>query len=168
MELKNNDGSKASYPTSLQLEYRQGILHVVFEAKNSELYCPYNHDNQPLYEGCAVELFLAEKGDRNSYIEYEFSPNGAVFCGRIDYDKKPNLTMLPTDGISCTASVKGNEYIINAAIAVEMDKEKALFNAYRIECSKKDEPQKLMALYPTESKTFHVPERMRKISDVLQ
>lgn len=168
MELKNNDGSKASYFTSLQLEYRHGVLYVVFQAKNSHLYCPYNHDNMPLYEGCAVELFLAEKGEKNSYLEYEFSPNGAVFCGRINYDGKPNLTMLPTDGISCTASVKDNEYVINAAIDVDIDMEKALFNAYRIECSKKDEQQKLMALFPTERSTFHVPEKMRKLSDVLQ
>ncbi len=168
MIFVRNDGAQAARRTDFDISYGDGALTVTYTADNSELFCPYSKDNEPLYEGCVVELFLAEKGDRDSYLEYEFSPCGAVFCGRITYDGAPHLELLPVESIThCDIEAYGSGYRVKARITVDIDIDCALFNAYRIECKEGDTEQELFALFPTKCATFHRPEFMRPLRQYL-
>ena len=169
MILLSNDGSPASRSTDFGVRYQDGILTLEYIASDSDLFCPYTRNNEPLYEGCVVEFFLAEKGDRGSYLEFEFSPCGAIFCGRIIYDGSPHLTLLDTDSvIDCSIDTTSDGYKVRANISVDFDIDAALFNAYRIERKDSSSPYELFALFPTKCATFHKPEFMQPLKDYLE
>lgn len=80
-----NDGGAADRKTTLEITCEEGGLRLKYCAEDSCFYSPFAKDNEPLYDGCAVEIFLAEDGDANAYTEYEFSPYGLRWKGRITH-----------------------------------------------------------------------------------
>lgn len=163
--LSANSGGKADRRCVFRTGREEGGIYVIYEAQDSYFFTPYSKDNEPLYDGSVVELFLAEKGNACDYAEYEFAPNGAVFCGRINHDGKANLTLTDTAAVKSTVTRIGGGYRVEAHIKTDIDFGKALFNAYRIERKCEGAPYELYALFPTECETFHVPDKMRLYSE---
>ena len=56
-----NDGGAADRKTTLEITCEEGGLRLKYCAEDSCFYSPFSKDNEPLYDGCAVEIFLAEE-----------------------------------------------------------------------------------------------------------
>lgn len=57
--------------------------HFSFEVKDEDIISPYCSDNEDIWQGDAVELFLSPDGDRTRYFELEVSPFGVRFWGEV-------------------------------------------------------------------------------------
>ena len=108
-----------------------------------------------------MEIFLAEDGDANAYTEYEFSPYGLRWKGRITHKNgKREGVLLDTGDVECLAVRTEKDYFVEAFIPTPYRRGVTRFNAFRIEREGADKPYLLYAVFPTLCETFHVPEKM--------
>ena len=129
-----NDGGAADRKTTLEITCEEGGLRLKYCAEDSCFYSPFSEDNEPLYDGCAVEIFLAEDGDANAYTEYEFSPYGLRWKGRITHKNgKREGVLLDTSDVECVAVRTEKDYFVEAFIPTPYRRGVTRFNAFRIE-----------------------------------
>ena len=132
-------------------------IRCSFEAHDSSLNSFSNTDNDELYKGDVVELFL-DIGEKDAYLEIEVAPNGAKFVANI-INRKINL--LNPDIIKSTSVIKENNYFVD--IDIDLSKFKVIepirFNAYRIETKGIKRDYILLAVNPTLTDSFHVRDR---------
>lgn len=160
--FRANGGGEADRLTTLEITPEEGGLRLDYFAADSCFYSPFKQDNEPLYDGCAVELFLAEDGDAQNYTEYEFSPFGLRWKGRITHknDEREGV-LLDTRGVECLATRTERDYRVQAFIPTPYTLGVTRFNAFRIERTGADAPYLLYAAFPTLCETFHVPQKMQ-------
>lgn len=155
--LKANNGEKADRITALEIKKEEGGLRLFYSAYDSCFYSPFTKDNDPIYDGCAVEIFFSPDGNANEYYEYEFSPNGLVWAGKIRHENGERMTEMIDPSIPHTVKKEGKNYFVEAFIPVKYAAGKSRFNAFRIEREGADKPYLLYAVFPTLCETFHVP-----------
>jgi hypothetical protein len=66
-------------PTTAQLLWSPDALYLAFRAVDPDPHSPYTHDDDPLYESEALELFLDADGDGDVYVELQAAPTGRRF-----------------------------------------------------------------------------------------
>ena len=137
-------------------------IDFCFEVKDEDLISPFSKDNEDLWQGDAVEVFLSPDGDRTRYFELQVSPFGVRFWGEvINRDgKTPQLKKLPP-----MFQAKAERTEAGYKVHIELPygelgavlPENMAFNAFRLD-KKADGRQLLYALSPTFSDSFHRPQ----------
>ena len=158
--LKNNFNGKVGKPkTRFKVKRIENSLIFFFQAEQSSLYSYSNKDNDDIWKGCAVVVFL-DLGD-DFYYEFEVAPNGATFVATI---KDRKITFIDNDFFHADVEIKNDEYF--AIMYVDLNKlnisSDIKFNAFRIEMEE-GQDQQLFALNPTLCGTFHVREKFIKL-----
>ena len=160
--LSENTTGASSEDCRFSCEFRKYAAHFSFEVKDEDVISPYRSDNEDIWQGDAVEVFLSPDGDRTRYFELEVSPFGVRFWGEvINRDgKTPRLKKLPP---LFEASAERTEEGYNVHIELPYGElgavlpEKMAFNAFRLD-KKADGRQLLYALSPTFCNSFHRPQ----------
>ena len=80
--LSENTSGERSEECRFSCEFRKYAAHFSFEVKDEDIISPYCSDNEDIWQGDAVEVFLSPDGDRTRYFELEVSPFGVRFWGR--------------------------------------------------------------------------------------
>ena len=133
-----------------------------FDVRDEDIISPYEHDNDNIYDGDAVEVFISPTGDRKHYYEIEVSPFGKRFWAKIVNSTGVELDLVDRVEPAYTAEVSRREGGYSVQIRLPyaslegFDGEKYLINAYRLD-KKKDGRQLLYALSPTFCPKFHRP-----------
>ena len=152
----NHTGKKAIPETLVSYKKEENKLLFEFIAKDSSLSSYSNKDNDEIYRGDVVEIFL-DFGDEY-YYEFEVAPNGTTFVAKI-INGTP--LFIKNDFFKNKAIIDGQTYKVN--MAIDLDKFKQIkhikFNAFRIETKGIKQDYILQALSPTLKDTFHVRDK---------
>ena len=150
--LDNRTGKEILPETLVAYKKDNNVLFFEFIAKDSSLNSYSNKDNDEIWRGDVVEVFL-DLGD-DFYYEFEVAPNGTTFVAKI-VNGKP--LFIKNDFFKSEAVINGNDYKVNMAIDLsKFDNPKFIkFNAFRIETKGIKQDYILQALSPTMSDTFH-------------
>ena len=133
-----------------------------FDVKDKDIISPYRQDNDDIWQGDAVEVFLSPDGNMERYKELEVSPFGIRFYGEIRNDdgKRPRLEKAEPQ---FEAETKQTEYGYTVTIRLplntlkDFDRSKMKLNIFRLD-KRASGRQELYALNPTFCNSFHHPE----------
>lgn len=152
----NQTGVIGTPTTILSYERKGNLLSFSFEAYESSLNSFSNIDNNQLYKGDVVEIFL-DLGD-DFYYEFEVAPNGATFVAKI---LNRQITFIENNFFKSKTYIKGDMYQAYMMIDISKLKHngKIKFNAFRIETKGIKSEYILQALSPTLCETFHVRDK---------
>ena len=151
--LDNRTGKEGSPLTTLDIYQKDHYLVFVFDAYESSLNSYSKQDNDLLYKGDVVEVFL-DSGD-DFYYEFEVAPNGAKFSAKI---KDGHAELIEPSFFEELSKINGSNYHVE--MKFDLSKIKPLrYNAFRIETKGVKQDYILEALSPTLSDTFHVKEK---------
>lgn len=160
--LSENTSGASSEECRFSCEFRKYAAHFSFEVKDEDVISSYLTDNEDIWQGDAVEVFLSPDGDRTRYFELEVSPFGVRFWGEvINRDgKTPRLKKLPPM-FEASAERTEEGYVVQIELPYgelgAVLPEKMAFNAVRLD-KKADGRQLLYALSPTFCNSFHCPQ----------
>ena len=157
--LSENTSGESNEECRFSCEFRKYAVHFSFEVKDEDVISPYRSDNEDIWQGDAVEVFLSPDGDLTRYFELEVSPFGVRFFGEIvnSDGKTPRLKKL------LEARAERTEEGYNVHIELPYGElgavlpDKMAFNAFRLD-KKADGRQLLYALSPTFCNSFHRPQ----------
>lgn len=160
--LSENTTGASNEECRFSCEFRKYAALFSFEVKDEDIISPYLTDNEDIWQGDAVEVFLSPDGDRTRYFELQVSPFGVRFWGEvINRDgKTPQLKKLPP-----MFQAKAERTEAGYKVHIELPygelgavlPENMAFNAFRLD-KKADGRQLLYALSPTFSDSFHRPQ----------
>lgn len=160
--LSENTTGASSEECRFSCEFSKYAAHFSFEVRDEDIVSPYLKDNEDIWQGDAVEVFLSPDGDRTRYFELQVSPFGVRFWGEvINRDgKTPQLKKLPPM-FQAKAERTGEGYTVHIELPYgelgAVLPENMAFNAFRLD-KKADGRQLLYALSPTFSNSFHRPQ----------
>lgn len=132
-----------------------------FDVSDENIVSPFTQDNEDIWKGDAVEVFLSPDGSLSRYYELEVSPFGVRFWGEVTFPRgKKKLQKLPPPFTAQAACTQGG-YTVHIRLplaALEgFDRGAVRLNAFRVD-KKPWKRLRLYALNPTRCKTFHKPE----------
>ncbi len=78
LSLGKPKGGISPIPTQVRLLWDQNWLYIRFTCTGNEIYSPFTHHGDKLYQGDVVEVFLDPKGDGKQWLEVEVSPNNVT------------------------------------------------------------------------------------------
>lgn len=159
--LDNRSGKEVEPKTLLSVNRINDILIFEFEAYDSSLNSFSSINNDELYNGDVVEVFL-DLGDE-FYYEFEVAPNGANFVAKI-INGTP--VFINNDFFSSSSSIKDDSYFVTMKIDLSKlrNDKKIRYNAFRIETKRIETNYILEALSPTLSNTFHVRDKFIELN----
>ena len=151
--LDNRTGRQIEPRTSFTYTKKNNHLFFQFIAYDSSLNSYSNNDNDELYKGDVVEIFL-DLGD-DFYYEFEVAPAGATFVAKI-FNGKPQF--INNNFFKSKTNIEANNYRVNIDIDLSSFKENShiKFNAFRIETKGIRQNYILQALSPPLPDSFHV------------
>lgn len=162
MILRDNiTGLQSPVKTEFSIVQKGKHLICLFKAYDSSLTSYSNKDNDELYKGDVVEVFL-DIGEPHSYIEIEVAPNGKKFVAEII---KRKINFIESDFVSVNSQIEGNNYIVTIDVNLTdfRCKTPIKYNAYRIETKGIKRDYILCAANPTLCDSFHVRDKFIKI-----
>ena len=160
--LSENTTGASNEGCRFSCEFSKYAAHFSFIVNDEDIISPYLTDNEDIWQGDAVEVFLSPDGDRTRYFELEVSPFGVRFWGEvINRDgKTPRLKKLPPM-FEARAERTEEGYEVHIELPYgelgAVLPEKMAFNAFRLD-KKADGRQLLYALSPTFCNSFHRPQ----------
>ena len=158
--LDNCSGNFIDPITNVSYEINGNILEFNFEAFDSALNSFSNEDNDAIYNGDVVEVFL-DLGDE-FYYEFEVAPNGTTFIAKI---LNGNIIFVENTFFESNVRIEGNNYFVKMKIDLSKlgESKNIKFNAFRIETKGIKPNYILQALCPTLSNSFHVRDKFINI-----
>ena len=158
--LDNRTGNTSEVKTYFEVKKKHNFLEFYFEAFDSSLNSYSNNDNDALYNGDVVEVFL-DLGFED-YFEFEVAPNGATFVATI---KNIKPTFISRDFFKSDVVIDRNNYYVKINLDLsKFDYKFIKFNAFRIETKGIRSEYILQALSPTFTNSFHVREKFVELS----
>ena len=156
----NRTGKLGEPLTNISYEKTGDILTFTFEAFDSSLNSFSSKNNDAIYNGDVVEVFL-DFGD-DFYYEFEIAPNGATFIAKI---LNGNIIFVENTFFESSVRIEGNNYFVKMRIDLSKlgESKNIKFNAFRIETKGIKPNYILQALCPTLSNSFHVRDKFTKI-----
>lgn len=159
--LRENISGREDKNCCFSCEFGESSLHFYFDVKDEDLISPFEKDNQDLWEGDAVEVFLSPDGDLKRYKEIEVSPFGVRFYGDItNEDGKSFILKREEPAYKAVVRLTKEGYTASIEVAYHMlkgfDRTKMKLNAFRLD-KKSSGEQLLYALNPTWCESFHRP-----------
>ena len=158
MILKDNiSGLDGLVKTEFSIKREGNVLFCHFNAYDSSLnsYSDKNNDRQ--FDGDVVEIFI-DIGEKDSYLEIEVAPNGAIFVANI---KNLKVNFIDNSFVKSKVSIKGNDYFVDLVIDLSSFNiiKPIRYNAFRIETKNIKTNYILLAVSPTLCDTFHVRDK---------
>ena len=157
----NRTGKDDQVLTKLSVTKDNNRLVFSFEAYGSSLNSFSSIDNDTLWKGDVVEVFL-DIGEKDSYLEIEVAPNGARFVANII---NREIHFIDSSFIKTKSVIKDDAYFVD--IDIDLNKfnitAPLMFNAYRIETLGIRSDYLLLAVNPTLSNSFHVRDSFIKV-----
>ena len=160
--LRENCTGAEDTRCQFRFAYAEDALCFWFRVEDDEIVSPYTEDNEDIWQGDAVEVFLSPDGDRKRYLELEISPFGVRFYGKIvnEDGKTPVLTkQKPPFAANVRRTEFGYEVFASLPLAAPdgFDRGKMVMNAFCLD-KRANGGQRLFALNPTLCGSFHRPE----------
>lgn len=154
--LDNRTGKNIEPKTEFSYEKKGNILSFYFVAYDSSLNSYSNINNDTIWKGDVVEVFLDIGED--GYYEFEVAPNGTTFVAKI-IDLQP--VFIDNNFFKSEAVIINNTYKVKMEIDLtKLNVIKPMkFNAFRIETKGIRSDYILEALSPTLSNAFHVRDK---------
>ena len=150
--------------------FRLGELEAdfFFGVRDEDVISPFQEDNEDIWQGDAVEVFLSPDGNPEHYFELEVSPLGVRFWGEVTFaEGKKRLKKLPPPfEAEVVRTEAGYAVQIKLPLAAMQgyDRTAVMLNAFRLD-KKADGRQKLYALNPTLCESFHKPQKFIKVQE---
>ena len=139
-----------------------------FDVKDADIISPFQEDNEDIWQGDAVEVFLSPDGNLEHYFELEVSPFGVRFWGEVTFSggEKRLKKLPPPFEAEVSRTKEGYAVQIKLPLAAMQgyDRTAVMLNAFRLD-KKADGRQELYALNPTECATFHKPKYFIKVQE---
>lgn len=100
--VRTTDGGPAEQATAVRLAWNAQGLHIRFECQDRHAWGTLTRRDDPLYEEEAVEVFLSPGlTDPADYLEFEVSPLGVLWDGRIHNPSSKRTDMVSDPGWDC-------------------------------------------------------------------
>ncbi len=152
---REDDGCRFRYVLSGE------AISFFFDVEDEDIVSPYRKDNENIFLGDAVEVFLSPDGDLTRYKELEVSPFGVRFYGNIRNESGsfPELEKIPPAFSADVRMREGGwraEIVLPLAALEGFDGKTMKLNAFRLD-KKADGRLLLYALNPTLCESFHRP-----------
>lgn len=159
--LRENVTGAENSECRFQCVFKSKTAQFYFDVKDADIISPFREDNEDIWQGDAVEVFLSPDGDLTRYFEAEVSPFGVRFWGEITFfDGVRSLKKLPPP-FAAETEYTGDGYSVRISLPLSaletFDRGRMRMNAFRLDRQKSGE-QKLYALNPTYCDTFHKPQ----------
>lgn len=159
--LRENKTGQEHYGCRFRYVFGKDSIRFYFDVKDEDIISPYRNDNEDVWHGDAVEVFISPDGDTNRYKEIEVSPFGVRFYGEIvNADgQTPQLKKITP---KYDADAVRTEYGYSVTIRLpfkamkRFDRLKMKLNAFWLD-KKESGEQELYALNPTFCNSFHRP-----------
>lgn len=160
---ENIKGGKPEVKTLVSYHKLGNTLFYKIKAFDSSLKGYSDKDNDTLYRGDTVEVFL-DLGDKDFYYEFEVAPNGAVFVAKKYSD---HLEFINRGFFHAKSKIDGTNYEVKMEIDLsDLGNFGTIkHNVYRIETKRIKSDYILAALEPTLCNSFHVRSKFIKFSD---
>lgn len=163
--LRENITGAENKECSFRFRFGEREAEFFFDVTDGEIISPFQEDNEDIWQGDAVEVFLSPDGDLTRYYEPEVSPFGVRFWGEVTFaEGEKRLKKLPPPfGAEATRTKDGYAVHIRLPLSAlkGFDRNAMKLNAFRLD-KKQNGRQELYALNPTECTTFHKPEYFLK------
>lgn len=159
--LRENTAGGEDGGCRFSCRFAADALRFCFDVRDDDIVSPFARDNDDLWQGDAVEVFLSPNGDLSRYVELEVSPFGLRFFGEITdvSESAHTLTKLPPP-FSARAERTAEGYRVTIDLPVRVlrgfDRDRMKLNAFRLD-KRSDGVQNLYALHPTLCGSFHKP-----------
>lgn len=164
--LRENVTGAESGKCRFRCRFGEREAEFFFDVKDADLISPFQEDNEDVWQGDAVEVFLSPDGRLARYFELEVSPFGVRFWGEVTVDggEKRLKKLPPPFEAEVTRTEEGYVVRIRLLLAAMRgyDRAAVMLNAFRLD-KKADGGQDLYALNPTGCATFHKPGYFLKI-----
>ena len=139
-----------------------------FGVRDEDVISPFQEDNEDIWQGDAVEVFLSPDGNPEHYFELEVSPLGVRFWGEVTFSGgEKRLKKLPPP-FRADAARTQEGYVVQIKLPLAAmrgyDRAAVMLNAFRLD-KKADDRQKLYALNPTLCESFHKPQKFSKVQE---
>ena len=160
---ENIKGAEPEVKTLVSCHKLGNVLFYKIKAFNSSLNSFSDRDNDALYRGDTVEVFL-DLGDKGFYYEFEVAPNGAVFVAKKYSD---HLEFIDKSFFRAESKIDGNDYEVYMEIDLSnfAPYQTIKHNVYRIETKGIKSDYILAALEPTLCNSFHVRSKFIEFVD---
>lgn len=80
--LRENVTGAENRECRFECSFGTETAHFTFDVEDAEIVSPFCEDNEDIWQGDAVEIFLSPDGNPMRYLEMEVSPFGVRFLGR--------------------------------------------------------------------------------------
>ena len=141
-------------------QFGKDALRFYFDVKDDEIVSPFGKDNEDIWQGDAVEVFLSPDGSLTRYYELEVSPFGVRFWGEISFPGGERRLKKLAPPFTAEARVTEYGYAVSVCLPLcalkGFERKKMKMNAFRLD-KKGSGEQALYALQPTLCETFHRP-----------
>lgn len=166
--LRENVTGAGNGECSFCFRFGERKAEFFFDVTDGDIISPFQEDNEDIWQGDAVEVFLSPDGDLTRYYELEVSPFGVRFWGEVTFaEGKKRLKKLPPP-FEAEVSRTKEGYAVHIRLPLSAmqgyDRAAVMLNAFRLD-KKADGRQELYALNPTECATFHKPKYFIKVQE---
>ena len=163
--LRENVTGAENEECSFRFRLGEREAEFFFGVRDEDVISPFREDNEDIWQGDAVEVFLSTDGRLTRYFELEVSPFGVRFWGEVTFaEGEKRLKKLPPP-FEAEASRTKEGYAVQIKLPLAAmqgyDRRAVVLNAFRLD-KKADGRQELYALNPTRCETFHKPEYFLK------
>ena len=164
--LRENVTGAENGECSFCFRFGEREAEFFFDVTDADLISPFQEDNEDIWQGDAVEVFLSPDGSLSRYYELEVSPFGVRFWGEVTIaGGEKRLKKLPPP-FEAEVSRTSDGYAVHIRLPLaamqRYDRTAVMLNAFRLD-KHTDGRQGLYALNPTLCETFHKPEYFLKI-----
>ena len=164
--LRENITGAEAEESCFRCRFGEREAEFFFDVRDEDVISPFQEDNEDIWQGDAVEVFLSPDGNPEHYFELEVSPFGVRFWGEVTFasGEKALKKLPPSFEAEASRTKEGYAVQIKLPLAAMQgyDRRAVVLNAFRLD-KKADGRQELYALNPTECATFHKPEYFIKV-----
>jgi hypothetical protein len=93
-------------PTTALLLWSPDALFLAFRAVDPDPFSPYTHDDEPLYDSEALEIFIDADGDADAYVELQAAPTDVHFDSAFSGGRRKGMDV-SWNALHQTKTVKG-------------------------------------------------------------
>ena len=166
--LRENVTGAGNGECSFCFRFGEREAEFFFGVRDEDVISPFQEDNEDIWQGDAVEVFLSPDGNPEHYFELEVSPFGVRFWGEVTFlGGEKRLKKLPPP-FRADAARTQEGYVVQIKLPLAAmrgyDRAAVMLNAFRLD-KKADGRQKLYALNPTLCESFHKPQEFIKVQE---
>ena len=164
------EGKPTKFCTKFSVSYTDESVRFHFVSSYmGALNCPYSGENDPVWRGDAVEVFISPFGKEDEYFEFDVAPNlSYYYCHILNPDGKTAYNHALPDELSAESAVKDGvwEATLEVPFALMLQEKAGEFknmpwkiNAFRYDAINDE----YCAISPTGVINFHISEKFLEL-----